>query len=165
MKPFNLFLVLAGILSVLISCSKDDNMFLDSPEGNLRVSIHVGKDGLAVYSVLCREMPVIENSPLGIIREDGDYYDGLKLDSVSEILTIRDDYSLLHGKKKEAHYTANRRVFHLSNTPGGQMDVIFQVSDDGLAFCYSFPGTSDAKKNITSEKTGFNFIEGTTSWI
>src|SRR5665647_438836 len=143
MKPFNLFLVLAGILSVLISCSKDDNMFLDSPEGNLRVSIHVGKDGLAVYSVLCREMPVIENSPLGIIREDGDFYSGMKLDSVSGVMPVQESYSLLYGKTKEARYEANRRVFHLSNASGEHMDVIFQVSDDGVAFCYSFPENSD----------------------
>ena len=64
--------------------------------------MQVSKDGMAAYSVLYMDLPVIENSSLGIIREDGDYYAGLKLDSVSEILTIRDDYSLLHGKKKEA---------------------------------------------------------------
>ena len=87
------------------------------------------------------------------------------LTSASEILTIRDDYSLLYGKKREAHYTANRRVFHLSNASGGQMDVIFQASDDGVAFCYSFPGNSDDLKKITSEKTGFNFVAGTTGWI
>lgn len=165
MKTFKHFIAIACFIPVLISCNKSDDVTLESPGGNIRVSIQVSKDGMAAYSVLYMDLPVIENSSLGIIREDGDYYDGLKLDSVSKILTIRDDYSLLHGKKKEAHYTANRRIFHLSNASGGLMDVIFQVSDDGVAFCYSFPGTSDAKKNITSEKTGFNFVAGTTSWI
>ena len=68
-------------------------------------------------------------------------------------------------RRKKPDYKANRRVFHLSNASGGQMDVIFQVSDDGVAFCYSFPGSSDDVKNITSEKTGFNFVAGTTGWI
>jgi hypothetical protein len=45
------------------------------------------------------------------------------------------------------------------------MDVIFQVSDDGVAFRYSFPEVSDNVRHITSEKTGFNFVAGTTCWI
>lgn len=134
MKPFNLFLVLTGILSVLNSCSKHDDVILDSPEGNIRISIQVGKDGLAVYSVLYRNLPVIENSSLGIIREDGDFYSGMKLDSVSGVTTVQESYSLLYGKTKEARYEAKRRVFHFSNAAGGQMNVIFQVSDEGVAF-------------------------------
>ena len=165
MKHFNLLLVLAGILSALISCTNQDDMTLDSPGGDIKVSIQIGKDGMAAYSVLYRNLPVIENSSLGVIRDDGDFYSVLKLDSVSEVTPIKDNYTLLYGKKKEARYTANRRVFHMSNSGGEQMDIIFQVSDDGAAFCYSFPATSDDIKHITAEKTSFNFVKGTRAWI
>ena len=165
MKTYKHFLAVAGILPLLISCNHEDRMNLESPGGNIRVSMIVSSEGKAAYSVFLNELPVIESSSLGIIRDDGDYSAGLVLDSASEIQTIRDDYSLLYGKKREVHYTANRRVFHLSNASGGQMDVIFQVSDDGVAFCYSFPGNSDDLKKITAEKTGFNFVAGTTGWI
>jgi alpha-glucosidase len=165
MKTYKHLLAVAVILPLLISCKHEDRMNLVSPGGNIKVSMIVSSEGKAAYSVFLNEVPVLENSSLGILRDDGDYFTGLVLDSASEILTIRDDYSLLYGKKKEARYTANRRVFHLSNASGGQMDVIFQVSDDGVAFCYSFPGTSDDVKKITAEKTGFNFVAGTTGWI
>jgi alpha-glucosidase len=115
MKTNKHLLAIAVILSLLISCNHEDLMTLESPEGDIRVSMIVSSEGKAAYSLFLNEVPVIENSSLGILRDDGDYFAGLVFDSASEILTIRDDYSLLYGKKKEARYTANRRVFHLSN--------------------------------------------------
>jgi len=165
MKIFKYFLAVAGILPLLISCKQEDRMTLESPGGAIRLSMHISSEGKAAYSVFLLEVPVIENSSLGIVREDGDFYSGLKIDSISEVTVIKDNYTLLYGKTKEADYTANRRVFHLSNASGGQMDVIFQLSDEGIAFCYSFPGTSETLKKITHEKTGFNFVAGTTAWI
>lgn len=165
MKTHKHLFALAGVLSVLVSCNSADKLTLESPGGNIIVSMHVSSDGKASYSVFLNEEPVIENSSLGIIREDGDFFTGMKLDSVSRVTAVQESYSLLYGKKKEAHYKANRRISHLSNASGGQMDVIFQVSDDGAAFCYSFPENSDAVKNITSEKTSFSFVAGTTGWI
>jgi hypothetical protein len=165
MKPFKLLLALTGVLSVLNSCKKNDDVIVESPGGNIRVSFQVSKNGMAAYSVFYLDLPVIENSSLGIIREDGDFYSGMKLDSVSGVTTVKESYSLLYGKTKEARYEASRRVYHLSNAAGGKMDVIFQVSDDGVAFRYSFPEVSDNVRHITSEKTGFNFVAGTTCWI
>jgi len=165
MKTFKHIIALAGILCVLISCKKHDEMTLDSPSGDIRVTMEVMDAGNASFTVFYRGTPAIENSSLGIIREDGDFYNGMKLDSISAVTNINDSYTLLYGKTKNAHYEANRRVCHLSNANGEKMDVIFQVSDDGVAFCYSFPGNSDVTKKITSEKTGFNFIAGTTGWI
>jgi len=165
MKIYKYLFAAAVILTSVNSCNREDRMTLESPGGDIRVSIQLSNEGKAVYSVFLHEVPVIENSSLGILMEDGDFYSGLKLDSVSEVTLIKDKYTLLHGKTKEAGYTANRRVFHLSNGSDRQMNVIFQISDDGVAFCYSFPGTPETVKKITSEKTGFSFVAGTTAWI
>ena len=165
MRKFNLLLAFTGIFAVLAACTEKSDMTILSPAGDIKTGIKVSDEGKAFYYVLYQDLPVIEASPLGIIMEDGDFYSGLKLDSVSEVTLIKDNYTLLCGKKREAHYTANTRVFHLSNSSGEQMNIIFQVSDDGVAFSYSFPGVSDNSKKITSEKTGFNFVAGTTGWI
>ncbi len=71
----------------------------------------------------------------------------------------------MHGKTKKASYLANRRTFSFAGSTGEKMDVIFQVSDEGVAFCYSFPAVSKEEKNIISEATGFNFAAGTKGWI
>jgi Glycosyl-hydrolase 97 N-terminal/Glycoside hydrolase 97/Glycosyl-hydrolase 97 C-terminal, oligomerisation len=165
MKIHNYLFAAAVILTFAVSCNREDRMTLESPGGDIRVSIRLSNEGKVAYSVFLDEVPVIEPSSLGILMEDGDYYAGLVLDSVSEVTLVKDNYTLLYGKTKEADYKANRRVFHLSSGSGGQMDVIFQVSDDGIAFCYSFPDTSETVKKITSEKTGFSFAAGTTAWI
>jgi hypothetical protein len=165
MKTFKHFFVIAGIMSALLSCNKHDDMIIESPRGDIRVNLEVSDEGKPFFSVSYRDLPVIETSPLGIIMEDSDFSSGMKLDSVSEVTFIEDNYTLFYGKKREAHYTANMRFFHLSNSSGAQMDVIFHVSDEGVAFRYSFPGVSDQVKKITSEMTGFIFVAGTTGWI
>jgi hypothetical protein len=40
------------------------------------------------------------------------------------------------------HHSANRKEFHPDMADGKKMDIIFQVSDDGVAFRYFFPETS-----------------------
>lgn len=167
MKYFANYFVLLIIISALgiFSCTQPVNNSVSSPGGDIKVVLSLNKTGSALYSIYFKNQPVIENSLLGLMREVADFSTRLKLDSVSGILSIHDSYSLLHGKKKEAVYEANKRIFHLSNNSKERMDIIFQVSNDGVAFCYSFPGVSEDVKKITSEKTSFNFIAGTSSWI
>jgi alpha-glucosidase len=165
MNRLNMILILTIMLAVIISCNRTNDMTIMNPGGDIKVTVQTDSAGRASYSVFYRELPVMENSALGIIRSDGDFSSGLTIDSVSDQIMINDKYTLLYGKKKEAEYKANRRVFHLSDHDGQQMDIVFQVSDDGVAFCYHFPVNSDDIKNITSEKTSFNFTPGTTAWI
>jgi hypothetical protein len=152
-------------VSAFLSCSKPPDTSVSSPDGKIRVTITLDSKGTAFYTVLFKERPVMSNSRLGIVREDADFSENLRLDSVSVITPISDHYKLLYGKKKEANYNANRRVYHLSNAVGKNMNICFQVSNDGVVFNYSLPGTSGGIKMITSEKTSFNFTTGTMAWI
>jgi len=45
------------------------------------------------------------------------------------------------------------------------MQIIFQISNDGVAFRYAFPGDSEKTYSIKEEKTTFAFEPNTVSWL
>ena len=53
---------------------------------------------------------------------------------------VEDRYEILTAKRRVNNYRANRKVFHLETAAGAKLDVVFQVSNDGVAFRYLFPG-------------------------
>jgi hypothetical protein len=82
---------------------------------------------------------------------------------------VADDYEVLTTKRRLNHYRANRRVLHVRSASGAPMDLVFQVSNDGVAFRYVFPNT-DASSDTTShtlrdERTSFYMPSGARAWL
>ncbi|MRR18756.1 glycoside hydrolase family 97 protein [bacterium] len=146
-------------------CMTERKVEMASSEGKIKLIFKLGKGGLPTYSVLYRDTVVITDSQLGIVRADEDFSSGLRVDSVSGPSSINDSYTLLNGKKREVSCNALRMIVHLSGSSGEAMDIIFQLSYDGIAYCYRFPGRSEEIKYITEEKSTFSFPEGTLAWI
>lgn len=155
-------LLLSGLL---MGCGAGSGAMVASPDGSLSVEITINEENEAHYSVRHGGTTVLEDSRLGLIRSDQDFADLLELRSVSPVERVEDRYSMRHGKQVDISYVANRRVFHLVNESGNPMDLIVQVSDDGVAFRYRFPDESPDVKRITDEITAFHFPEGTRAWI
>jgi hypothetical protein len=151
--------------SLIFSCSRPVDDSVSSPDGKIKVTLNVNNEGTATYDISFKNRPVIANSSLGIVREDADFSVNLNLDSVSAIRNIIDNYTLLYGKKKKASYKAVKRIYYLSNADANRIDICFQASNDGVAFQYHFPGNTEEAKKISSEKTTFNFADGTMAWI
>ena len=145
-------------------CKKNKNS-ITSPDKKINVLVGISENNNAFYSVKYQNSPVINRSKLGIIREDEDFYENLSLDSVSSIKIIEDEYEMPHGKKRKYSYLANRRVYYFANENGKKMDIIFQVSDDGVAFRYYFPEKSGGIKKIIKETSSFRFNHGTKAYI
>jgi alpha-glucosidase len=147
------------------NCLAEKECVMNSPDGKISVHFWVGYDKNMHYRVEFSGTAVLGESKLGIIREDEDFSKDLSLESISSIETVKTDYEMLQGKKRHCFYTAHKRIFHLKNAKGKKMDVIFQVSNDGVTFRYSFPEKSDDTKRIIKEVTSFNFLPGTKAWI
>lgn len=135
-----------------------------SPDKKLSVSISVD-GGNASYKVSFKNREIMEPSSLGLIRKDADFSKKLSVLSVSKVSTVDDQYTLHNSKRLLNHYIANKQTIHLQNENGKKLDVIFQVSNDGLAFRYYFPEKDAAIKQLTEEKTTFNFIKNTKAWM
>ena len=138
---------------------------IESPDGSLTVLLIVDSEGVPEYSVSFRGEPVMKDNRLGLQREDADFSKGLQLISVGSTEKIEDHYKLLYGKRMQCSYICNRKVFRFNNADGEEIDIVFQISNDGVAFRYYFPGKSGDIKRITNELTCFNFRDSTLAWI
>ncbi len=163
-KLNSLFLFLIGC--VLFACqpsSKDMNS-VTSPDQSIVVTVEVDENQSAYYSVTKDDVLVLEKSKLGLIRNDFDLSQGLKLLSISEVSPVVDDYVLKVGKQKSVNYKANKRTFRFENEKGNALDVIFQLSDDGVAFRYYMAGTGELAK-IENEITSYNLPDDSKAWL
>jgi hypothetical protein len=146
--PFYLFtLCLVATTSVSLRAAER----LASPDGNLAVVFKLDAGGVPVYRIERAGRVVLQESRLGLVRDDEDFSRGLALDSASATEPVEDRYEILTAKRRINDYRANRRVYHLATAAGKKLDLIFQVSNDGVAFRYFFPETSTAVYRLQEE--------------
>lgn len=138
---------------------------VNSPDGRLAVDFHLDAAGAPRYAIRLDGKPVLQDSRLGLVRDDADFSRGLRLLSASRTGLVRDRYEILTAKRRVNDYRANRKVFHLQTAAGQKMDIIFQVSDDGVAFRYFFPETKAEMRRLTEEVSSFHFLPGTRAWL
>jgi len=117
------------------------------------------------YSVSYNGTTVIKESTLGVVREDEDFSHHLKITEVPSPQPVKDNYTILTAKKKNIAYHATEQAIKTQSASGKKMNIIFRVSNDGVAFRYEFPESSTDIKKISSEKTSFHFNEGTRAWL
>lgn len=157
-------LIYLPLILLLPYCSTNSNE-ITSPDGNIYVKVESTNSNQLYYQILSNEDTIISKSQLGLIRDDGDFTKGLTIQSITPSRSIKQNYTLLHGKQNQITYKANRKTYHIKNQSQQKMDIIFQVSNDGVAFRYHFPEHSEEKHKIEQELTEFKFQSGTHAWI
>jgi hypothetical protein len=164
-------MALALAVGVGAECRADEAgvVVTSSPSGRLAVEFRVdgegGGEGVPRYSIRRDGEVVLGESRLGLVREDADFSKGLRLVAASDVEPVADDYEILTAKRRKNSYRANRRVFHLETADGKKLDVVFQVSDDGVAWRYVFPETDATVHRLQEELTSFRFLPGTRAWL
>ena len=108
---------------------------------------------------------VLAESKLGLVRGDADFSQGLRLVSESPLETVTDRYELPDSKRLRNTFQANCKTLHLERDKAGKIDVVFRVSNDGVAFRYVFPETEAGIHRIKEEVTSFRFLPGTRAWF
>lgn len=130
---------------------------VSSPDKNIRITIWLNNWGQPRYEITYRNRLLLKESSLGVIREDEDLSKDFKDMVASKITAVKDTYVLQAGKKSTAQYGANKRQFYLKKGNGKQLAVTFQVSNDGVAFRYGYPGIQGDGRMIKEEMTSFHF--------
>jgi len=139
---------------------------LRSPDGKIAVEFEVrATDGAPLYRVRRGEEMVVRDSHLGLVCPDADFSRDLTVVGLSAIEPVEDRYELLTGKRRQNSYRANRQINHLATRDGRPLDVVFQVSDDGVAFRYVFPENASGTRAITEEVSSFHFSADTKAWL
>ncbi|WP_439130096.1 glycoside hydrolase family 97 catalytic domain-containing protein [Polaribacter sp.] len=151
---------------VLFSCKTEKNNYLFvNPSNSIEVNFNINTQNIPIYNILHKKDTVLGNSQLGITREDMNFYNNMELISVSDPIEVHETYSMVQGKKKHINYIANQYIVELKNESNKKMNIIFNLSDDGVAFKYIFPETSESVYKIEDEKTTYNFVANTKSWL
>jgi alpha-glucosidase len=147
------------------SFAQSSGVTISSPDKLIQVTCLLDGEGKPSYSVQYKKSVVLEPSQLGLVRPDGDFSKGLVKIAATPPTVVKDNYRLVTGKRQNNVYSANRQVIHYKNAGGGLLDLIWQISNDGVAFRYYFPGTASEPKNIDTEYTSFHLPASAKAWL
>ncbi len=136
-----------------------------SPDGRIAVEVRLAEGGVPVYEVRREGVVVLSESRLGLVKDDVDFSRGLKLTGESKAEAVEERYELLASKRRNHVYRAQKRIYSLATAEGRRIDVVFQVSDDGVAFRYVFPEMDGTAHAVKTETTSFRFPEGSKAWL
>ena len=160
-----LIAICLAILINSISFAQSSNVTISSPDKSIKVTCTLDASGKPMYSVQYKGSVVLEPSQLGLVRADGDFSKALSQTGIDPITIDKDKYRLETGKRQNNVYTANRQVIHYKNSTGGLMDLIWQLSNDGVAFRYYFPGAAAEPKKVDTEYTSFHLPATAKGWL
>ncbi len=138
---------------------------LASPDGRCAISISLGAAGDLTYQVSRSGKNVIQNSPLGLRRDDQDFERSLTFDHAGELETRREKYELFAGPRPRVDHALNHRSLAFRNTNHIPIEIDLAASDEGVAFRYRFTGTNDGIHVIQSESTGFSLPADARGWL
>jgi len=165
MKYLHLLLFVIAIIVSGNKCFSTEKYTIKSPDQKISIDFWLTKSGEPMYSVSHSGSIILKPSKLGIVRSDGDFSVNLTLDSVSSESIVSDQYTLLHGKRLNCRYVGKRRIFYLKSASSQKMEIVFQVSNDGVAFRYCFPEKLFASVKINKELSSFHFDLSTKAFL
>lgn len=165
MKNIYKFFVLVLVGFSVASCAHKTPEKLTSPDQKINVKVFITHDHKLAYSLDYLSQPVILESALGLHITEADFTHNVKIESVSAITSIVDNYKMRVGKKSHIQYQANEQLFTVSNNQQQKLNVIFRVSNHGVAFRYLLNDSTIKTKKFVKETTGFTFSKDTRSWL
>jgi alpha-glucosidase len=161
-----LFSLLGAFMLAATSAQAANPILVNSPDGVVQVSVDVDAQGQPTYAVRYRNTELLRPSHLGLQLASADLSQGLKLTKADKVTAVADDYQLATDKRANCRYRANRRVVHFAGKVGEPtLSVVFQVSNDGVAFQYLIEGKSADVQRITAEKTSFHLPATAKGWL
>ena len=161
---------------------------LSSPDGKYTITI----EGMT-YGVTYHNKVVVEHGLLGVDIDNRlfesalavprgvheNWCSDLTLESVDSMESVDTTWTPLYGENRQVRDHYNQLVLHYEKGSNGQgtisegydkrkyyaMDIVVRAYDEGIAFRYHFPETSNGLfLHITGEQTSFRMPDGTMAW-
>ncbi|WP_454828705.1 glycoside hydrolase family 97 catalytic domain-containing protein [Pseudoxanthomonas wuyuanensis] len=136
-----------------------------SPDGRIRVEVSLDGHGTPHYAVELEGSAVLRPAPMGLVLAEADFSRGLILHEAGAATKVTDSYELLTSKRRHHEYLGNRREFRWRTAGGQRLDIVFQVSNDGVAFRYRFPESDQSIHHLREETTAFRFSTEARAWL
>ena len=169
----NILIIL--LLSFATMMMAKDNIVL-SPNGQLKTIVRC-EGGKLKYEVLLNDKQIVKSSALGLHTNLTDFTRLLEVVDV-KMATVEKKGKMLRTKQSAIDYHANSMTLTCQNADSMRMQVVFQVSDNDVAYRYlipkqkvskwreAFSGTGTFKRMmITGEVSAFRFPDNTTTFL
>ena len=145
-----------------------DNFSVSSPNGSLVVTVS-DRGGRLSYTASLDGVKVLEPSALGLKTSLGDLTKDLSI-LTSHPSPLTSNYKMRGTKASTSHYEANTLTVDVENKEGVKFSILFQVSNNDIAFRYQMPRQKINRREykrvrILAELSSFNFPDGTTTFI
>ena len=137
---------------------------LRSPDKHITVAVRA-TDGRLTYAIARDGKPVLLASELGLQLAGADLANDLSLAATSTPRAVEDHYQMAVGKRKDISYRANEQTWTLQNARQQKIDIVFRVSNDGVAFRYIVAEPSLPLKKLLQERTTFALPSGAKAWL
>jgi hypothetical protein len=137
---------------------------MESPDGQLKINVVI-EHGNPMFSVTYKGKPMLENSPIGLSTNEGDFNSNMNF---IESTTGKIEKEYLQEKIKQSYikYEANTLKCTFGNSQNKEISIVFQVSNNDIAFRYELPvWDKTIACVIEKEATGFNFPSFTTTFL
>lgn len=145
--------IAAKNISTLYSPNKAIYLNFDVTDGKLSMDILKGK-----------ETVVFKNIPLGIKTSQRDFTQGISLIQEGYRYAIREDYTMLTGKRKNCTNEANCRPLFFKNSKGEEFEIECRAYNDGVALRYKVKNPKEGE-NLSDEITTYHINNGARRWI
>lgn len=172
---FVILILCIGSIGNILGCKQEGETKweLQSPDGLIQIVAsldeNVRKEAILIYEVYRFKdgikIPVIEKSPLGLNRKDQQFSEGLSFVSKSDTRVIDERYEMKIGRQSIIRNNANEIELQFKNQNGAALNLLLRAYNDGVAFKYIFPGTSDSAFTVTNELTGFKIPKNGKTWV
>jgi len=137
---------------------------VSGPDGKLQVKITTTA-GKPIYAISYNDKILLENSPLGLVTNEGDLSSRIKLIG-SKKGSVNKHYRQEKIKKSVVHYLANTLTCTFENEKKQSINVVFQVSNHDVAFRYELPMWGERRACVIQrEATGYQFPEEATAFL
>ena len=144
------------------------DVIISSPDSSLQVTVS-DAGGRLYYSASLNGQQMLLPSALGLKTSIGDFT--RELSTVNcQLSTVNSSYTMRGTKASSHDYKATKTVIDIENKDHQCFSIIFQVSDNDIAFRYAIPRQKWQDKEpkrlrIKSELSSFNFPDCTTTFI
>lgn len=130
-----------------------------SPGGDIAVNLDVNAEGVPVYSVTYKGMPVVNESRLGLTAKEGAIDKGYRVD-FDPMITFDETWQPVWGEYEKVRNHYNELLGKFTADDGLDFNVRVRVFDDGLGFRYELPLTDgNYFLSVTGENTEYDFAD------
>lgn len=135
-----------------------------SPDRNIQLVIEQGQEHI-MAAVLYKERTIIPEIRFGIQEQKQTFHGNMKCLGFSKETVIREQYSVIHGKRSSCSNIGNAFTMYMENAQKQKLNIEFRVYNDGICFRYALSDNQPDSLHFTNEFTTYRIHREADRWM